>query len=136
MKVLYYDVFCGISGDMNLGAMVDLGVDFEYLKSVLGKLNIDEEKNSICFGKGYFVYRIREVGLPPMHDNELLHVITRKDKKAKIRDNYIHSFFVELVSHIKHNYLLTKEQMNKIDIIIQNMNMYKDREKIWDFIYK
>lgn len=43
MRVLYYDLFCGISGDMNLGALVDLGVDFEYLKSELEKLNIDEE---------------------------------------------------------------------------------------------
>ena len=43
MKVLYYDLFCGISGDMNLAALVDLGVDFEYLKDELKKLKIDEE---------------------------------------------------------------------------------------------
>lgn len=43
MKVLYYDLFCGISGDMNLGALVDLGVDLEFLKSELKKLKIDEE---------------------------------------------------------------------------------------------
>lgn len=43
MKVLYYDLFCGISGDMNLGALIDLGVDVAYLKKELKKLNIDEE---------------------------------------------------------------------------------------------
>lgn len=41
MKILYYDCFAGISGDMNLGAMIDLGVDPDYLKTELQKLNID-----------------------------------------------------------------------------------------------
>ena len=41
MKILYYDCFAGISGDMNLGAMIDLGVDPEFLKDELRKLNID-----------------------------------------------------------------------------------------------
>lgn len=40
MRILYYDCFSGISGDMNLGAMVDLGVDPVYLKNELQKLNI------------------------------------------------------------------------------------------------
>jgi len=41
MKILYYDCFAGISGDMNLGAMIDLGVDPEYLIAELQKLNIE-----------------------------------------------------------------------------------------------
>ena len=40
MKVLYYDCFAGISGDMNLGALIDLGVDSEYLIEELQKLKI------------------------------------------------------------------------------------------------
>jgi uncharacterized protein (TIGR00299 family) protein len=43
MKVLYYDCFCGISGDMNLGALLDLGVDEAYLRRELSKLNLDTE---------------------------------------------------------------------------------------------
>jgi len=40
MKILYYDCFSGISGDMNLGAMIDLAVDKNYLVSELEKLNL------------------------------------------------------------------------------------------------
>lgn len=40
MKVLCYDCFSGISGDMNLGAMIDLGIDISYLKSEIEKLNL------------------------------------------------------------------------------------------------
>lgn len=39
-RILYYDCFAGISGDMNLGALVDLGVDPEHLQAELAKLNI------------------------------------------------------------------------------------------------
>lgn len=40
MKILYYDCFAGISGDMNLGAMIDLGVDPEVLREELRKIEI------------------------------------------------------------------------------------------------
>ena len=42
-KILYYDASCGISGDMNLGALVELGVDFDYLCAELEKLNLAGE---------------------------------------------------------------------------------------------
>lgn len=38
MKILYYDCFAGISGDMHLGAMIDAGVDPDHLLSELKKL--------------------------------------------------------------------------------------------------
>lgn len=40
MKVLYYDCFAGISGDMNLGALIDLGVDPDFLKRELARLPV------------------------------------------------------------------------------------------------
>ncbi len=43
MKILYYDCFSGISGDMNLGALIDLGVDSKYLIEELSKLGLNNE---------------------------------------------------------------------------------------------
>lgn len=40
MKILYYDCFSGISGDMNLGALIDIGVPKDYIISELEKLNV------------------------------------------------------------------------------------------------
>src|SRR5437762_1544893 len=41
MKTLYFDCFSGISGDMTIGALLDLGLDFDYLKTELGKLPVE-----------------------------------------------------------------------------------------------
>jgi len=41
LKILYYDCFAGISGDMHLGAMIDLGVDPAFLSAELAKLALE-----------------------------------------------------------------------------------------------
>jgi len=43
MRILYYDCQAGISGDMNLAAMIDLGVDPDFLRAELSKLGLDTE---------------------------------------------------------------------------------------------
>ena len=42
MKILYYECFAGISGDMNLGALLDLGVDRDFLLGEIKKLGLDD----------------------------------------------------------------------------------------------
>src|SRR5437660_12218159 len=42
MKTVYLDIFSGISGDMFLGALIDLGVDFHQLEHQLEKLGLHE----------------------------------------------------------------------------------------------
>lgn len=54
MRILYYDCFSGISGDMNLGALLDLGIEEKYLIEELKKLNLNgyEIKVSRSIRKG------------------------------------------------------------------------------------
>ena len=49
MKTLYFDCSSGISGDMTLGALLDLGIDKEKFVEELSKLNVDGY--DIVFGR-------------------------------------------------------------------------------------
>jgi pyridinium-3,5-bisthiocarboxylic acid mononucleotide nickel chelatase len=42
MKILYLDLISGISGDMFLGGLIDLGVDFEQLRCELARLDLGD----------------------------------------------------------------------------------------------
>lgn len=62
MYTLYLDAFSGISGDMFIGALLDLGLDFDVLQTELKKLNLSgyklyyekKAKNSV-FGSDFDV---------------------------------------------------------------------------------
>jgi hypothetical protein len=41
MKIAFFDTFCGASGDMIIGALLDAGLDFERLKTELAKLSLE-----------------------------------------------------------------------------------------------
>jgi hypothetical protein len=42
---VYFDIFSGISGNMVLGALIDLGVELEELNNELKKLGLQDEYN-------------------------------------------------------------------------------------------
>jgi uncharacterized protein (TIGR00299 family) protein len=82
MKILYYDCFAGISGDMNLGALIDLGVDVEFLKGELAKLPVQGYTLSISreMRKGISGTRVdvildappnRQANLSPAHSHSV-----------------------------------------------------------------
>ncbi|WP_461206579.1 nickel pincer cofactor biosynthesis protein LarC [Clostridium sp. DL1XJH146] len=77
MSILYYDCFAGISGDMNLGAMIDIGVDETYLKNELLKLNNSEE----------FKLQIRKDSRKGITGTKV-DVILLKEKELNKQDNY------------------------------------------------
>lgn len=43
MRILYFDCFSGISGDMAVGGLLDLGVPEDYLTASLAKLEVPDE---------------------------------------------------------------------------------------------
>ena len=95
MKILYYDCFSGISGDMNLGALVDLGVDRKYLQDQLNKLNIDVDFE-LCFRretrKGITGTRV-EIKIDEKNkkeNNEISNVNIHDDIHNKNNDNLYH----------------------------------------------
>lgn len=47
MSVLYFDAFSGASGDMILGSLIHLGLDFDWLKNELSKLKLDNYSLSV-----------------------------------------------------------------------------------------
>ncbi len=42
-KILYFDCICGVSGDMTLGALLDLGLDKDKFLTEINKLNMNDE---------------------------------------------------------------------------------------------
>ncbi|UCG20867.1 MAG: nickel pincer cofactor biosynthesis protein LarC [Deltaproteobacteria bacterium] len=47
MKIAYFDCFSGISGDMILGAFIDLGLDLDKLTALLSKMHLGGYKLSV-----------------------------------------------------------------------------------------
>jgi uncharacterized protein (DUF111 family) len=102
MKTLYYDCFCGISGDMNLGAMVDLGVNPEYLKSELAKLPMASEfeviiQKAVKKGIEGTKVDVRLTGEAPVKHHE--HAHPKHDHHAHTHENEAHKHSHDHAAH-------------------------------------
>lgn len=97
MKILYFDAFSGLSGDMTLGALIHLGVDFEWLKQELKKLSLEGYEIN-CFEKK--VSQITSIKVDIQHEEQKKHrhlkdiveIINKSDLDAKVKDKSIEIF--------------------------------------------
>ena len=81
MKTLYLDIFSGISGDMFLGAMLDLGVDAKALERELKKLRLDGWHLHIARGQKMGIAGVKfNVHLD--HEHERSHAHTHEHTHA------------------------------------------------------
>ncbi|MFA6546453.1 MAG: nickel pincer cofactor biosynthesis protein LarC [Limisphaerales bacterium] len=82
MKTLYLDVFSGLSGDMFIGALLDLGADFRQLEYGLAKLNLDgyslaHRRAAKCGIEGVkFDVHLTEAATPPENDGPDYHALS------------------------------------------------------------
>jgi uncharacterized protein (TIGR00299 family) protein len=92
MKILYYDCFSGISGDMNLGAMIDLGIEEKYLTDELNKLNLNGWKLEVTKDQRHGINGTRVNVKQTRHEHAHRHLsdiekiidLSDLDKKTKI----------------------------------------------------
>jgi uncharacterized protein (TIGR00299 family) protein len=97
MKILYYNCFAGISGDMHLGAMVDLGVPENYLTTELAKLNLDGWKLKISGDKRQGIAGTRVEVQTEEHNHhrglsDIELIIDESDLSATVKDCAIKVF--------------------------------------------
>ncbi|MBX4270351.1 nickel pincer cofactor biosynthesis protein LarC [Clostridium estertheticum] len=95
MKILYYDCFSGISGDMNLGALLDLGIDEKYLINELSKLNL----------KGYEIKVSRDIrkGIEGTKVDVLLQEHSHGHSQEEVSELHLHEHHHD-DAHGEHNH--------------------------------
>lgn len=92
MDILYIDPIAGASGDMFLGALVDLGVDFEALREQLRSLDVagfdlrrsDTKRHTIAATKVDVV--VEDVPHPHRHLKDLLAIVDRAPLDSSVKE--------------------------------------------------
>lgn len=127
MTIGYFDCFSGISGDMILGALIDLGVETEFLKKELKKINLHSyqinvkkvEKNYIT---GIDVNIDVNQNQPNRSYNDIKKLISNSSLDTKIKKNSLKIFQKLAQAESKIHNISTKEvhfhEIGAIDSII------------------
>ncbi|WP_249872577.1 LarC family nickel insertion protein [Oceanobacillus saliphilus] len=112
MKILYFDCFSGVSGDMTIASLVDAGGDPDYLESELKKLGMEDEyklkwdkvvKNGITSTKFDVVLLNEEKDKSHQHDGDHSHSHSHHHHHDH-EHNHSHDHSNEDHSHTHHHH--------------------------------
>jgi len=99
MKILYFDCFSGVSGNMILGAMVDAGIDIKALKKELKKLDlhgyslkVSKVKRKGIKGTKVDVIVDKKKHLHHTHYKDIKRLIERSKLPEKIKEDSLSIF--------------------------------------------
>ena len=87
MRALHFDCFSGISGDMTLGALIDVGVDADIIRSGLDSLGLSVKLVAEKIRKGGFAATQVKIEAPHEHKHRHLHHIEEILSKGKLTQN-------------------------------------------------
>ncbi len=99
MKTLYFDCFCGASGDMIVGALIDAGADFEAIKRALLSLSVkgfdvraDKVKKKGIAATQFTVEIDPDVRQPHRHLHHVEEIIKSGDLPGEVIKNACETF--------------------------------------------
>lgn len=100
MKILYYDCFAGISGDMNLGAMIDLGVNADMLRNELKKLPLHGYKLKIYRDTRKGISGTKVDVVVDDHHNQTTYSFIKKMIKESGLKNNVQKISLDIFHHL------------------------------------
>lgn len=99
MKTLYFDCFSGVSGDMTVGALLDLGADFNALQAGLDSLGVPgyriEAERVVKKGVSATQFRVLiepDTDKPHRHLRHVVEIIRRGDLPETVKERSIALF--------------------------------------------
>lgn len=124
MITALFDIFTGISGDMAIGALLDAGADFNYLKQEIGKLNLTGFGLKLSQVKRSQINAVKfdvEINEPPAHHTHLKDIFELVDNSSL--SGYVKSSsrkIFEIIGQAEakiHNVLLEKIHFHEVGAI-------------------
>lgn len=126
MKIIYFDLLGGMSGDMILAAFLDAGLSFDYLKKELNKLKI----KGFALRKSYVERRhfkavnlsVLELDSKIRSPRQILNIIDKSSLKREVKDTakavYNTLALAEAVVHHEMKHRVEFEELGKIDSLV------------------